>query len=415
MKPAPDAASLFPVHVEAGHRYLLDRSGRPFLIHGEAAWSLIVQPSLEDAIHYLDDRQIKGINTLLINLVEHKFSSHAPNDAAGHPPFTTPGDFGTPNEAYFAHADTVLAEAEKRGMLVLLEPAYMGYEGGEEGWYRDLVAAGPAKIESYGRFVAERLKNRANIVWVLGGDFNPPELATTDALIAGIRQVDSQRLFSFHGARNGSARQAIGGPRPWLQVDNIYTSTENVLELASKAWRESTLPFFYIEGRYESAKTDARQVRQQAYQAVLSGAAGQVSGDENLWQFARGWQEAMHGPSAATLPQLRNLLEAFPWQNLRPDFEKKLLASGTESGANAAAAAIAEDRSFALVYLPTARTIKVRLSALAGPQVRARWFDPRVGSFASVAANVAAEGEHSFDAPGNGSTDSVLVLESVAR
>jgi hypothetical protein len=148
---------------------------------------------------------------------------------------------------------------------------------------------------------------------------------------------------------------------------------------------------------------------------VLSGAAGQVSGDENLWQFARGWQEAMHGPSASTLPQLRNLLEALPWQTLRPDFEKKLLSSGIESGANAAAAAIAEDRSFALVYLPTARTIQVRMSTLAGPQVRARWFDPRVGSFASVAANLSAQGEHSFDAPGGGSTDSVLVLESVAR
>jgi hypothetical protein len=208
----------------------------------------------------------------------------------------------------------------------------------------------------------------------------------------------------------------VGGPKPWLQVNNIYTSTENVLELASAAWGESPLPYFLIEGRYESPRTDARQVRQQAYQAVLSGAAGQVSGDENLWQFAKGWREALHGPSASTLPQLRNLLEAFPWQTLKPDFEKKLLASGAEKGDKAAAAAIAEDRSFALVYLPTAREIKVRLSELRGPQVRARWFDPRLGSYVSAAEkNLAAEGEHSFDTPGDGSTDSVLVLESVAR
>jgi hypothetical protein len=251
---------------------------------------------------------------------------------------------------------------------------------------------------------------------VLGGDFNPPEQATLNAVATGIRQVDNQRLFTFHGARNATAQQALGGPKPWLQVDNIYTSTENVLKLATMAWGESQLPFFYIEGRYESPTTDARHVRQQAYQAVLSGAAGQVSGDENLWQFAKGWQAAMHGPSASTLPQLRNLLEAFPWQTLRPDFEKKLLASGVESGENAAAAAIAEDRSFALVYLPTARTIRVRLSALAGPHVRARWFDPRVGSYVSAATeDLAIESEHSFEPPGHGSTDSVLVLESVAR
>ncbi len=289
------------MRVAEGQRYLVDRSGLPFLIHGEAAWSLILQPSFEDAIRYLDDRRVKGINTLLINLVEHKASSHAPNDAEGHPPFTTPGDFGTPNEAYFAHADAVLAEAEKRGMLVLLEPAYMGYQEARKAGTRIWWRVALQKLEGYGRYVADRLKNRANIVWVLGGDFNPPEQATLNAVAAGIRQADNQRLFTFHGARNATAQQALGGPKPWLQVDNIYTSTENVLELAATAWGESQLPFFYIEGRYESPTTDARHVRQQAYQALLSGAVGQVSGDENLWQFAKGWQDAMHGPSAATL------------------------------------------------------------------------------------------------------------------
>ncbi len=361
-------------------------------------------------------RQIKGINTLLINLVEHKFSSHAPNDAAGHPPFTTPGDFGTPNEAYFAHADTVLAEAEKRGMLVLLEPAYMGYEGGEEGWYRDLVAGGPAKIESYGRFVAERLKNRANIVWVLGGDFNPPELATTDALIAGIRQVDGpaplhlpRRPQRHRSAGHGRA-QALASSRQYLHLHGERPQ-------AGLAGLARVDPAVLLYRRPVREPDDGRPT---GAAAGLPGRAVRCCGSGVRGRKPVAVRPGLAG-GACTVRVRRpfrsygTCWRRFHGRTFGPTSKRRLLASGTESGANAAAAAIAEDRSFALVYLPTARTIKVRLSALAGPQVRARWFDPRVGSFASAAANVAAEGEHSFDAPGNGSTDSVLVLESVTR
>ena len=72
----PKAA--FPLGIATGNRYLEDAAGRPFLIHGDTAWSLIAQLTLEDAGRYLQDRRARGFNTILVNLLEHMFSSKAP-------------------------------------------------------------------------------------------------------------------------------------------------------------------------------------------------------------------------------------------------------------------------------------------------------------------------------------------------
>jgi maltooligosyltrehalose synthase len=59
----------------------------------------------------------------------------------------------TPNEAYFAHADMIVDMAAKKGMLVFLVPAYLGWNGGDEGWYQDILRAGKTRLRQYGRYV----------------------------------------------------------------------------------------------------------------------------------------------------------------------------------------------------------------------------------------------------------------------
>ena len=81
--------STFPLHVDSSKRYLVDAAGKPFLLHGDSAWSLIADLSTADAEQYLEDRRQKGFNTVLVSLLEHKFSTHAPNNANDDPPFTT--------------------------------------------------------------------------------------------------------------------------------------------------------------------------------------------------------------------------------------------------------------------------------------------------------------------------------------
>ena len=58
-----------PLRVSGNQRYLIDRHDVPFLLQGDAAWSLIANVTKEDAATYLKNRHAKGFNAVLVNLI----------------------------------------------------------------------------------------------------------------------------------------------------------------------------------------------------------------------------------------------------------------------------------------------------------------------------------------------------------
>jgi hypothetical protein len=390
-----EAAAVFPLTVEPGERYLVDAAGRPFLIQGDAAWSLIAQLTRADVDLYLDDRRARGFNTILVSLIEAKFATNAPANAYGEPPFLTPGDYGTPNEAYFRHADWVLRRAAEKGFLVMLTPSYLGYDGGAEGWYEAMVANGPHRLRRYGEYLGRRYRDFSNILWVHGGDYDPPHKSLVRAIARGIRKYDPQALHTAHGSPETSALDYWQG-EPWLQVNNVYTYGAVYRPALRQYDRAERMPFFLIESAYENEHEATEQrLRTQAYQAVLSGAAGQIFGNNPIWHFDSGglypapvtWQQALHSRGAQSMTHLHNLLMSLPWWQLIPDAGGILLTEGMASGDERAVAARSADRSFALIYLPSSRTIAVDLRQLAGPCVSATWYDPADGQFLPVAGS----------------------------
>jgi hypothetical protein len=404
---------LFPLRTVAGVRYLLDASGRPFFIHGDAAWDLISSMTQADADQYLAIRSAQGFNAILVELIEHKFSPDAPRNVNRDPPFRRPGDFSTPNEAYFAHAEWIIGDALRKRMLVMLTPSYMGYEGGDEGWYKEMADNTPEKLQAFGRYLANRFAAYPNILWVEGGDYNPPERALLDAVPNGIRAVNNVWLHTFHGGRGTSALGFLGTSTEWLGVNDIYTDETNVVAKAYTEYQRSSMPFFLIEDRYEGDKgATALTLRVQAYQAVLSGAAGHIMGNAGVWTFRPGWHAAINNADAASMRNLRELLQAYRWWTLRPDMMGKLLTAGALDGTSRATAAAAADRSVALIYTPSPRTLTVDFSQLAGPRVRARWYDPLSGNYTPISGSpFGTEATQAFTRIGTG--DSVLTLESV--
>src|SRR5215472_5637162 len=161
-------ADRYPLHVSTDHRYLVDRSGTPFMVQGDAAWSLISGLTDEEAETYLEARRRLGFNAIIVNLIEHKF--RGPVNRYGEGPFTKPGDFSTPNEKYFEHADSVIRTAREKGIVVFLAPIYLGYIGTDEGWIEELVRNGSEKALAWGRYVGGRYRKFDNIVWIIGGD-----------------------------------------------------------------------------------------------------------------------------------------------------------------------------------------------------------------------------------------------------
>lgn len=410
------ATSTWPLHVEPGKRYLLDAQNRPFLIQGDSPWSLISRLTRENVDLYLETRRQQGFNAVMTNLIEHQFTDNPPKNAYGVAPFTRAGDFSTPNEAYFAHAEYVIAKAQEKGMLVLLVPAYLGYQGGSEGWYSEMRSNGTVKLRAYGQWVANRFRNYDNIIWVEGGDYNPPDKTLTRAVANGIRDVDTVGKWpqTFHGGRGTGALEFLSlSSDPWLTVNNIYTDATTVVSEAYGQYAASTMPFFLIEAGYENNDVDGAGVRMQAYQAVFSGAMGQMMGNFPVWYFGSGWQNALNSTGASTLKHLPGLFTStnIPWWNLVPDTNRTVLTSSPGSGTSRVAAARVSDGSAVVVFTPSSRTLTIDMSKLAGPNVSARWYNPATGAFTAISgAPFANSGSRSFSAPSG--RDSVLVLQS---
>src|SRR5258705_12645065 len=57
---------------------LVDAGGAPVWLHGEAAWSLLVRLDDAELDRYLAHRRARGVNALVVNLIEHKFADRAP-------------------------------------------------------------------------------------------------------------------------------------------------------------------------------------------------------------------------------------------------------------------------------------------------------------------------------------------------
>jgi hypothetical protein len=395
LPPAPPSAAVkFPLKIASTKRYLEDSEGKPFLVRGDAAWSLIAQLKREDVEEYLRDRRSRGFNTVLVSLIEHYFATRAPANAYGDQPFLSPGNFNTPNEAYFAYVDWVLQYAYKEGFLVLLAPCYSGAGGGSEGWYAEMVANGPEKLRDYGRYVGRRYRQFPNIIWVENGDYNPPNKALTRAVAEGVQETDPNALHTAHNETD-TAGIEYWGYEPWLKLNNVYTWGPVFRDALEQYRRTPTLPFILIEGQYENGPgVTPQRLRGQAYHALLSGAAGHVFGNSPIWYFdgttdypkvPRGWQKAMADKGSQSMAQLHELFAHLSWQSLEPDLENTFLISGQGSGFGRAVAALTNDHAAAVVYVPDNRIVKLNLALLAGPKIRAQWYDPTNGAVFEIA------------------------------
>jgi hypothetical protein len=180
-----------------------------------------------------------------------------------------------------------------------------------------------------------------------------------------------------------------------------------------------------LESAYENElAASEQQLRMQSYQALLAGATGQIFGNNPIWHFDGPglypapvtWQQAMDSRGTQSMTHLWNLFSAVSRWLLVPDFDNAILTSGLIPPRDRAVAARAVDRSFAIFYLPSPRTVIIDLSQLAGPRIVARWYDPANGQYLQISGSpFAAEGARKFTAltrNSSGFGDWVLVLES---
>jgi Protein of unknown function (DUF4038) len=382
--------SRFPLRIGPTGRYLVTQSGEPFLIHGEAAWSLAGALNREEATQYMEDRSSRGVNTIIVNLVERLVAPDAPRNAYGVEPFTTTGDLGTPNPAYFEHVDWLLGRAAELGILVLAVPCYLGYpdpgkspfnpEAKSEGWYDEVLASGVAACEAYGQFLGERYADADNVVWMMGGDRNPGKaLEHMRAVVRGIRRGGARQLFTAHVLPEHMVTEVFPDD-DWLEVTTTYTYGMIHQQVLRNYNRVPTRPTFLVESTYENEHNASElQIRRQAWWALLSGACGQCVGSYPVDVFQYGWESALDSPAIRSMGHLKHLVESYRWWELVPDARHEVLVAGIGEfrGGDTCCAAATPDRRLVVAYMPSPREITLDLCG-EGP-LRVTWLEPATG------------------------------------
>ncbi len=419
--------------MSANARYLQDSDGQPFFLHADTPWSLVVQCTTTQFGSYLDKRQSQGFNGVMVNLIEHYFSSQTPfyRDVAGNDPFVgmtqAVVDFTRPNPAYWQRVDTMFSLAKSRGMVIIAFPAYLGFGGGasnanDQGWDSAVNNASSAELQAYGEWLATRYgpgSAYGNVIWCMGGDYDAPNPATQWNIATGIRSIDANAIISYHGGRGSSAYDNVAG-LSGFNLNNVYCQGDGISYAlsATEYGRTGPMPFFFIEGGYGNAETDTA-VRRQAYQAILSGACGHCFGTYPVWGMGEpnanwgiGAAEVIGGYMETTatgqIGYVKTLFAAHAWHKLVPRTDGSLVTSALGSGTSRVCPALASDGSFAMV-LTTGAAVTVNLSALAPAQLRARWFDTLNGGYSSASGVVLTNtGTQTFTPSG----ESVLVLDA---
>ena len=456
-----------PAVAVAPARYLKDQNGSPFPILGRTAW-FITSLSVPDYKLFIDDTVNKGYNSIEFHVVNHDpRGNNPPFGGNGELPFSkrldttawTTGslvytninneapNFSQPNEAYWAYVDALLDYAKSKDVLCFLFPAYVGVQGGNEGWMAEMVANGTTSMQTYGAFIANRYKTRDNIVWMLGGDhgtgagidaFTPPQLAVEKALLAGMKSVGGQASVNF-SAEWSTESIYTDQIDPMLlaagMLQGAYSFDGHVNTQARNGYAHSpVMPTFLLEEPYdeEGPPPDGNgvnpaavpPVRRYQWWGLLSGIGGYISGNGYVWPFnssppSDDWHNHLNTFGAMDMVQLNAFVRSIAWYNLVPSgmggMRTLVVGNSVPDASDYVAAAATPDGTLLVAYAPPghAGPITIDMAAVSGP-ARARWFNPFDGTYSNIGTGLPDTGTSDFFVPGtNGSgyNDWVLVLD----
>lgn len=428
------AATVFPLSIHPGRRYLIDSRGIPFLYNGDTGWFVLDKLSTDEYDHYLNHRRERSFNVIQVMA---PWNDDVPN-YYGEFPFEHNGDLSSPVEGWWARLDTFIGKALSRGMLVNIVPLWLGFNGDE--WWVPLQANDLPVCSGFGRYLGSRYRKFPNVMWTIGGDHDPGDrYSRLNEIALGIKEVAPSSLLTAHTWENKSAAD-IFGDEDWLELNATYTyfpgwgSNRHVYALSRADYiRTPVRPFVLIESAYEDAVNGAIvttpwQVRRQAYWSVLSGSTGFAFGNKSIWCFQSDWKSRLHDPGAIYMEHAYTFFCSVPWFRLVPDFEHKVVTEGygtfneTElmGGEDYVTSAMTDDRTVAIAYLPATgteqRSLTVNLTRFSGCQVTARWYNPVNGRYSLVGSWTVTDGEGCFLSPGDngeGANDWLLLLETI--
>jgi hypothetical protein len=421
-----------PIRVADGGRHLAHADGEPFFWLGDTAWNGVLRASLDDWREYLAARRRQGFSVVQFVGTHWRAASEK---TLGRAAF----DYRTPahlDPDFFRALDAKVAAINEQG-LVAAPVIFWSFAPDDPGQR----LSEPAAIR-IARYMVARW-GAWSVIWLLAGDGRyDGEAAERWKRIGRAVFADRRdRLVSMHPCGQSTFTELLGG-EPWLDFAAYQSghgdSDEHLRWLQTgppaRQWkRHPPMPFLNIEPNYEGHPgythhtifTD-REVRRAAYWSLLvMPPAGITYGCNEIWVWATGegepaenhefinrfgrirpWRDGLKRRGGEDMRRLREFLGAFQWWRLRP--AQQLLAEqpGDADPTRFIAAAMSEDGSTVVAYLPAGGAVKLDAAALRRP-ARSRWFNPRTGDYLE-APRIEAR-QQALAAPDDG--DWVLLIE----
>jgi len=392
-----EESSVSQLRVSPNGRHLIKGDGTPFFYLGDTAWLIFQRLNREETEEYLQDRASKGFTVIQAYVIRGLGERHpdGPVNLSSAFPFLN-NDSSQPNPAYFENMDYVIRRANELGMAMALVIA--------KSWHINPHPERIFDVESgyaFAKFLAERYKDD-EVMWYVGGDSKPgSDESIWLAMARGLKDGShGEQLVSYHGS-GGTTSATWFHNADWLDFNSIQSghgwAAKTYQYIESDYAMSPPKPTVDMEPSYEnhptganSPRIDSHQVRKGAYWAMLAGAAGHGYGAMDLFfmykegdaPFPRdgyqSWRVAMAYEGSRQVGYMRRLFEQFAWEKLVPD--QSLIVSENAEDEDHVRAAIANDGSFAILYIPTGKPLHVRLSKLVGKEVDAEWYNPREDS-----------------------------------
>ncbi|MFG4003068.1 glycoside hydrolase family 140 protein [Flavobacterium aquidurense] len=435
--------SLPQLKVSKNQHYFVTGDEKPFFWLGDTGWLTFGKLDRAGIDKYFKDRKDKGFNVVQVMVLHTLNVTNVYGDMAlisedvSKPLITGGNNFKNPQEYdYWDHVDYTLDVAQKNGIYVAMVPVWgTNVSKGNK--------VSKAQATEYAQFLANRYKNRTNIIWLNGGDTHGNEFMDIwNAIGSTLKTSNSDQLVTFHPFGRTDSSENYHNAK-WLDF--------NMFQSGHRRYDQDTLPNSFKEDNYKFVQRDLtlkpikptldgepsyegiphglhdtlqpkwtdNDVRRYGYWSVFAGAAGYTYGHNAVMQmFRKGdkpaygnkelWTSAINAPGAKQMVHIKKLMLAFPYLERVPD--QSLIANQGEKYDYLVAT---RANNYALIYTYTGRKIAVNMGKIRGDKITASWYNPRNGKETKIGI-IDNTGTKEFQPSGDkkDGNDWVLILRS---
>jgi len=392
--------------VSDNQRFLMHENGTPFFWQGETGWLLPERLDRAEAEWYLQRCREEGYNVVQIQVIDGVPAINI----YGQPSHPLPTAKAT-GYGYWDHLDYIVDLAQQNGIYIGMVAIWGG-----------LVKAGKLSVDEarkYGTFLANRYKNKPNIIWFMGGDIQgdiKPEV--WNALATSIKAIDKNHLMTYHprgrytsakwwskaawmdfhtfqsghrkyGQRMGNADYPIPDNTEednWMYVDSTwaYKPIRPVLD-AEPSYEDIPMG---LHDKNEP-RWKACDVRRYAYWSVFAGSCGHTYGHNAIMQMlkpgyptsygdagdVKTWYQGLNDPGFQQMKFLSQLILSLPYFDRIPD-QSIIVENGKQYDRLIAT----RGNDYLLVYNYTSRNMKIDLTKIAGDRKNVWWMNAGTGN-----------------------------------